>query len=150
MPNNIDPDIPVRTRNVGQIESGIFVSLSYYPVRGGGGSNDRYGIVDKVSLTQEGFVQFRFDDEWHEREIEVTVGPTIGQSSVRSQKNERWATLGSPLRIAVSEDANNHAEYVTDTIQDEVDGRYEDTVAVAEIDWNSRILEWLNWSEQSA
>ena len=149
MPNNIDPDIPVRTRGIGQIESGVFVSLSYYPVRGGGGSNDRYGIVDRVNLTQEGLVRFWFDNEWEEKKIEVTIGPTIGESSVRSKK-ERWTTLGSPLRVAVRGDVNSHAEYAVETIQDAIDGRYEDIVAVAEVKRNSRILEWLNWSEQSA
>ena len=150
MSNSIKPGIPVRTRGIGQIESGVFVDLSYYPARGRNTPNGRHGTVNETNHTEEGLIQFRFYDESRQREIEVTVGPTTGESKVQSRKDERWTTLGTLSRVSLSEGAGDFGEYIVETVPGRSRSRYEDIVAVAETKGNSEILEWFTWSEQSA
>lgn len=150
MSDSIEQDIPVRTRRIGQIESGVFVNLSYYPVRGRNTPNGRRGIVSETNYTEEGIMQFRFYDESRQREIEVTVGPTTGDSKVQSRRSERWTTLGTPSRVSLSEDAGDFGEYTIETLPGRSRSRYADIVAVAETKGNREILEWLSWSKQNA
>lgn len=81
----------------------------------------------------EGYLEFRFRDEEREREIRTVLGRTIRESTVSSRKDERWTTLGTPLRVNVSEDADGVEELSDKAIEEHHTGRHESIVAAARI-----------------
>jgi len=108
------------------------------------------GEIFEVDENVEEYIEFRFRDEEQERYIELTIGATTGDSTIRSRKNEQWTTLGTPLRIQVLEDVDSQSEFRRGTMNEFYSGRHESVVAVAEVDWNEPILEWFDWSEEHA
>lgn len=149
MSSKIKPDIPIQTRGIKQIESGSLAVISYVPINGKQTSINRDGIINEINFTGERVVKFQFYDETKEREIEVTIGSTTGESKIRSRKDDRWTALGTPLRVGLSEDAGEFSEYVVDMVPDHIAGQYGDIVAAAAVKWNSQILKWFNQSEEN-
>jgi len=143
-------DTEIRFRNIGTIRPDAMVMLSYIPARGKYGPNDRSGVVTHVETREDGLLQFRFDDEDREREIEVVLGPEAGDSYVRSRKNQRWTTLGTPVRISAREDIDELNEMMLKTAEETFECRHESVVAAAEVEWNSQIIEWFTWSDENA
>lgn len=152
MPNDgrVDDSIPIHFRDIGKIQSGTMVSVSYNPVRGKYGPRDRFGTVTEAETRADGRLRFRFDDKDREREIDVVLGPTAGESRIRSRKSERWTTLGTPLRISARNDIQDRSNFHRETASEFFEGRHESIVAAAQVEWNSRILDWLTWSEKNA
>jgi hypothetical protein len=148
--NRVDSGITVHTREIGKIEPGIFVTASYHPTRGEYGPRDRSGTVESVGRTEDGRVRFVFYDEAEERDIKVTLGPTVGDCSIRSRKDSRWTTLGTPLRIGAHEDGESIGDVVGEKARKAFQGRYESVIAAAAVQWNERILEWYDWSKENA
>jgi hypothetical protein len=148
--NGVDSDITVHTRGIGEIEPGIFVTASYYPNRGEYGPRDRRGIVESVGRTDDRQVRFVFRDEVEERDIEITLGPTVGDCSIRSRKDSRWTTLGKPLRINAHEGAESTDDVAGEKVMKAFQGRYESVIAAAAVQWNDSILEWYDWSKENA
>ena len=148
--NRVDPGITVHTRGIGEIEPGVFVTTSYHPARGEYGPRDRRGIVESVGRTDDGRVRFVYYDEVKERDIGVTLGPTVGDCSIRSRKESRWTTLGTPLRVDAHEDAESIGDVAGKKARKASQGRYESVIAAAAVQWNDRILEWYDWSKENA
>lgn len=146
----IDPDIPMLTRGIEEIEPDSIANVSYWPNRSDSGTKARSGVVTSVKKQPDGRLRFLIDDEEYDREIEVTIGETTGESQVRSRKSDRWTTLGTPLRINVADDAESVDELMLQSIEETFEGRRESIVAAAEVKWNSSIVDWFDWSEKHA
>jgi hypothetical protein len=81
----------------------------------------------------EGYLEFRFRDEEREREIRTALGRNIRESTVSLRKDEKWTTLGTPLRVNVSGDADGIEDLGDKAIEEHHTGRHESIVAAARI-----------------
>lgn len=145
-----DPDISVYTRNISRITPGVIASISYYPNRGKHGEKSRSGEITSVETLNDGRTRFVFADKTRDREIEVTIGDSVGQSNVRSRKDEKWTTLGKLLRVEVGDVGDELDDLMVKTTNEAFEGRYSSIVAVAAVKWNERILDWFEWSSRHA
>lgn len=148
MTNRIDPDISIITRDVSRVSPDLFASVSYHPARGKSGHKSRTGRITSVGVVSDETFEFVIHDEEREREVEISVSSTIGESSVRSRKDERWTTLGVPLRVEVGDAGDDYNDFMIRGVQDAYEGRYTSIVAVATVRWNERILDWFDWSNR--
>lgn len=143
-------DLPMVHRDLDRIQPDRMVMVSYFSSRSTYWQHSRSGTIESVHTEEDGNVQFRFFDDEHERDIDVTIGSTTGESTIKSKKTENWTTLGTPVRITVHEDANGRMDMMNKSVAETYEGRYESVVAVASIEWNDQILKWFEWSEANA
>lgn len=142
--------IPVYTRELSRIALGLTSSVTYHPARGNGHQKGRSGTITSVDTLSDGRTRFIFYDDTYERDIEVTIGETVGQCDVRSRKDERWITLGKPLRVEVGQAGDEYEDLILKSVEEAFEGRYPSIVAIPAIKWNERILEWFEWSSRHA
>ena len=150
--NKIDSDIPMRLRGLNRIQSDNFVDVSYHSMRSKLDSPRTFiGEVSEVEEgLEDGYVRFYFSDEEKDRDLKVTLGNTTGSSQIRSRKNDRWTTLGTPLRVCVFEEIGSRGDVTNRVVHETNKGRHESAVAAAEVKWNKDILQWFDWSEEHA
>jgi hypothetical protein len=148
MTNWVDPNISIITRDVSRVSPDLFASVSYHPVRGKGGHKSRIGKITSVGVVSDEKLEFVIHDEERERDVEISVSSILGESSVRSRKDERWTTLGKPLRVEVGDASDDYNDFMFKGVQDAYEGRYTSIVAVAAVRWNERILDWFDWSNR--
>lgn len=145
--NGLQPDIPMLVRGLDHLRPETFVTLSYHPRQGKYGPKERRGFVTEVSALTNAGGEFTFHDEEIDRDIKVRISRTTGKSTVRSRKNRRWRTIGTPLRVGVFTDVSDPAEVYLQRIDATTNDRREHAVVAAAVTWNTRILDWFEWSE---
>ena len=128
-----------------------FVMLSYYPLQGKYGPNERRGFVTEISALTDAGGQFTFYDTENERDIEVRISRTTSKSTVRSRKDRYWRIIGTPLRVSVfpnvSDPAGVYLQRVDPDTDEDQENNQEHAVVAAAVRWNTHILEWFEWSE---
>lgn len=144
------PEIPIYTRRLSRIVPGVISSITYHPTRGNGHQKARWGEITSVEQLSGGRTRFVFYDETYERDVEVTIGATVGDCTVRSRKDQQWSTLGKPLRVEVGNEGDEYSDLIVKSIEEAFEGRYPSVVAISAIKWNERILEWFEWSRRHA
>lgn len=140
--------IQIRTRNLTQLQRDTPVVIKYRSNRGNNAQKTRTGTIMQTQALGEQTLRIWVYDSENNRKLELTIGETMNQSTVRSQKTEKMSTIGSlTLLLAGDDSSGTPADVKQQHIINKRNNEYENVVAAAHINANKHVLNWFQTQE---